>query len=185
MIVLLHLLLPIFLFSQEKGEEEEQDQQICTYKAKYSSNQRIRFFPFNVAASVQLVSFRHHWNKYPIGRNNLERDSLLESKTLNKDEILELTDILYNNFYKRKTRIGTMSMCFYPRNAILFFDKNGDLKEYILICFHCDRIEKSSDNIKTGDECTNKIEKLMNFFLRIGLKFGTNKDIDSYPGESD
>ena len=57
---------------------------------------------------------------------------------MTKTETNELTDILYNNFYKKLPNYGTLTQCFFPRNAILFLDKSGYLKEYILICFHCD-----------------------------------------------
>jgi hypothetical protein len=63
-------------------------------------------------------------------------------------------------------------------------DKFGRLKEYILICFHCDRHEESSGKINYGDECIQKIEKLREFFVSRGLKFGTDTAIDAYPGEN-
>ena len=156
----------------------------CSYQPKYSAAQRNHFYPFNLFDTVKLISFRYHFNESPIKGDSLLLDSLIEIKTLTKPEVSSLTDILYNNFYKRSPNYGTVTQCFFPRNAILFFDKSGKLQEYILICFHCDRHKESSDKIKYGDECTQKIEKIREFFVSKGLKFGTDKAVETYPGES-
>ena len=110
-------------------------------------------------------------------------DSLLEIKTLAETGVNKLTDILYNNFYRKEPNFAFESLCFVPRNAILFLDKSGNVKEYILICFHCDRHEESSKNVNFGDDCSQKIEKLRQFFISEGLKYGTDTHINEYPGE--
>lgn len=158
----------------------------CVYKSKYSVTQRNQFYPFNIADSIKLVSFRYHnKNSCPVRNDTLLVDSLIEIKTLDRDEINRLTDILYNNFYKKFPNYGSLTQCFFPRNAILFFDKAGKLKEYILICFHCNRHEESSDAIVFGSDCTQKIDKLSQFFISVGLKLGTDKNIDTYEGEQE
>ena len=156
----------------------------CVYKSKYSAIQRDKFYPFSITDTIKLVSFRYHKNNYPLKGDTILLDSLVEIKTLSKDEVDKLTDVLYNNFYKRQSNYGSMSQCFWPRNAILFLDKTGHLKEHIFICFHCDRHQESSDKIKWGDECSQKMEKLRHFFMLAGLKFGTDKTVDLYPGEA-
>jgi hypothetical protein len=156
----------------------------CFYKSKYSATQRSQFYPFNIADTIKLVSFRYHRHNYPIKGDTLLVDSLTEIKTLTKADVNNLTDILYNNFYKQQPNYGSLTQCFFPRNAILFYDKPGHLKESILLCFHCDRHEESSDRINFGSDCTQKMEKLRQFFVSSGLKFGTDKTIDIYPGES-
>ena len=35
-----------------------------------------------------------------------------------------------------------------------------------------------------GDDCTEKMDKLRQFFISKDIKFGTNPDILSYPGET-
>lgn len=155
----------------------------CVYKPKYSAKQRNGFYPFNIADTIKFVSFRYHRHNYPIMRDTILTDSLVEIKTLEKFETDELTDILYNNFYKSKTNYGTITQCYFPRNAILFLDNSGHLLEFILICFHCDRYELSSDEVIFGSDCTQKIEKLRQLFVSTGLKFGTDKTVDIYEGE--
>lgn len=156
----------------------------CFYKPKYSATERNQFYPFIIADTIKIISFRHHRHNYPIKSDTLIIDSLTEIKALTKSEINSLTDILYNNFYKKRPNYGSLTQCFFPRNAILFFDKSGKLKESILLCFHCDRHQVSSDNINFGSDCTQKMEMLRQFFVSSGLKFGTDKTIELYPGEN-
>jgi hypothetical protein len=157
----------------------------CTYMPKYSAKQRSKFYPFDIADTIKLVSFRYNrLNYFPMKGDTLLLDSLLENKSLSRIEVDQLTDIFYNNFYKKQPNYGMLTQCFLPRNAILFFDKAGHLKEYIIICFHCDRHKESSNKIDWGDECTQKMEKLRQFFVSVGLKFGTDKTVGLYPGEA-
>ena len=110
------------------------------------------------------------------------RDSILESTILTVTQIDQLTDILYNHFYKKRPNYG-ISSCFYPRNAILFFDANGNLKESILICFQCDQYALSSTSINIGDDCDQKLTLLKAFFSKSGIYFGTSDNPLFYPGE--
>lgn len=153
----------------------------CVYKKKYSPAKRLTFYPFNAAASIKLVSFRYHKNDCPVKSDSVITDSLIEIKELSKKQIDSLTDILYNNFYKRTPNYGSLTMCDFPRNAILFYDSKGKLFESILLCFHCNRHTESSENIIWGDDCTQKIEKLRQFFVLVEMYFGTNRDILSEP----
>jgi hypothetical protein len=156
----------------------------CFYKPKYSAKKRGEFYPFNIADTIKLVSFRHYRHNYPIKGDTLLTDSLIEIKTLTKNETNDLTDILYNNFYKKRPNYGSMTQCFFPRNAILFYDKNGHLKESILLCFQCDRHQESSDIVNFGNDCTQKMEKLRLYFITSGLNFGTDRTLYLYPGEN-
>src|ERR1700730_6408998 len=65
----------------------------CIYKFKYSIVQRNKFYPFNIADTIKLVSFHYHRNNYPIKSDTLIVDSLVEIKTLSMPEINILTDI--------------------------------------------------------------------------------------------
>ncbi|WP_153797572.1 hypothetical protein [Foetidibacter luteolus] len=162
------------------------DYQKCKYVSKYTPAQRSRFYPFSIGDSVKLVSFRYHRNNCPVQEGKIFEDSLIEQKVLNTTELEKLTDILYNNFYYRQPQccVSSITQCFFPRNAILFLDRTDQLKESILICFHCNRIEKSSEAMILGDNCNGKMEKLRQFFISSGIEFGTNTTIDIYPGET-
>jgi hypothetical protein len=187
-IIIFILVVPKILTAQTITKEiklpEPKGDFRCVYTPKYSKKQRDKFYPFNIADTIKLVSFRYHRHNYPIKSDIVLIDSLIENITLTKLQIHSLTDILYNNFYKKPPNYGVLTQCFFPRNAILFYDKNGNLKESILLCFQCDRHEKSSDKINFGSNCTQKMQKLSTFFISLGVKFGTNKNIKFYSGES-
>jgi hypothetical protein len=156
----------------------------CIYRNKYSETERLKFYPFNVADTIKLISFRYHDNNYPVDKEHIITDSLVEQKVLDREEVARLTDILYNNGPNKPGKSRSIVDCFEPRNAVLFIDKAGKLKEYMLICFHCRRIESfSSEKIGTWDDCDQKSEMIRQFFVAAGVKFGTDLTINT--GECD
>jgi hypothetical protein len=157
----------------------------CHYKRKYNVSKRLSFYPFSVADSVVLVSFKHQVDNYPIKGDRIITDSLIQRRHLSTAAVEEFTDILYNNFYVKRSNIRSVTQCFYPRNAVLFYGKRQRVKESILICFHCRRYESSSGKYNLfGDDCDQKMELIRDFFIREGVTFGTDREIDSYPGET-
>lgn len=156
----------------------------CFYKKIYSASQRKEFYPFAESDSIKLVSFRYHVNGIPIRKDSVIADSIVEEMWLPKEDISKLTDILYNNFFKARPNYGVTNQCFTPRNAILFYNKLGKLVESIVICFHCENYKASSAEIKMGDNCTEKIEKIRKLFISKDIIFGTDPKILSYPGET-
>lgn len=184
------LLAFLLVFSQilyaQKTEEvfEAKGNLDCFYKKVYSATQRNEFYPFAASDSIELVSFRYHFKNIPVRKDSIVVDSILEKKYLTKQDIMKLTDILYNNFFKARPNYGVTSQCYSPRNAILFYNKSGKLIASIVICFHCDNYVASSDKVMMGDDCAEKMRKLRVFFIFKGMKYGTDSKIYSYPGET-
>ena len=184
-LLLLFLLINFKAFGQMKnafppGNYDHQ----CVYKKKYSDTTRLHFYPFNKAAEIKLVSFRYQkYDTTPVSKSSVIVDSLQESMSLSKNSIDSLTDILYNNFYKKRGNVGEIPQCWMPRNAILFYNASGKLFETMIICFHCEEYRASSDKVKLGDDCYEKVEKLRAYFISQGVKFGTDPEIPGYPGE--
>ena len=85
-----------------------------------------------------------------------------EEKVLNAIDVNKLTNILYNLSVKSTKSLNGIILseqryaCYNPRNAILFFDENNVLREYIELCFECHRREISSEKIKLKDFCNTK-----------------------------
>ena len=158
----------------------------CVYRNKYTESQRRKIYPFDVSDTIKLVSFRSHNNENPVRKGQVIEDSLIEHRVLSKEEIARLTDILYNYVPRRPGNIASVNQCFYPRNAILFIDKESKLREYVLICFHCRRA-KASSYIKMGelDDCEQKFEMIRQFFISCDVQFGTDPTVNVYPGEND
>jgi len=157
----------------------------CVHRNIYTETHRSHFFPFNVADSVKLVSFRYHNNSYPIKKGYIINDSLIEQRLLTKSEVNQLTDIIYNTGVKKNNGIASLTECFWPRNAVLFIDKSGQLRAYVLICFHCNRSENSNDGMRPWDDCYQKSEMIHQLFISAGIKYGTDLTISNYPGECD
>lgn len=144
--------------------------QNCIYNNKYSESQRLGFYPLNISDTVILISFRYHNNDYPVKKGHMVRDSILEIRILNKTDIDRLTDILYNYTSNKQGNIRSTKSCFQPRNAILFIDRVGQVREYALISFSCDQFEISSNRIEKWDPCYQKSQMILRLFISAGIK---------------
>jgi len=69
----------------------------------------------------------------------------------------------------------SMDMCYNPRNAILFKDKNGKVFEFIEICFECKRVRESSEKISLGQMCDQKLDMIKDIFKKAGIEYGITK----------
>ncbi|MCU0471050.1 MAG: hypothetical protein MUF58_20915 [Arcicella sp.] len=162
----------------------------CKYIPKYKASERLKFYPFNKAVYVRIISYKE---EVFTDTTNFFRDKILasdkilpdnvmsdlsvqpkvfESYLLNKLDIQSLTNILYNHSFRgRKYEEGTM--CYIPRNAIIFYDDRGFAFEWIEICFECSQYKKTSAKVQAGDFCIGKYELLRAFFQKKGIKYGT------------
>ncbi|WP_129041294.1 hypothetical protein [Chryseobacterium sp. CH21] len=97
-------------------------------------------------------------------------DGIQESKILTLSEISELTDVIYNTCDKYYIKSVSSSGCFFPRNAILFYDESGKIFAYFEICFECSGIESSPRNILDPFKmCEYLYPDLQKFFKSKGL----------------
>ena len=124
---------------------------------KYASNEILKVFPFNKTTKVKIISYNIDFvSEFPtplppvgkdgdsttikniianqtfpiklgniLGNENIE--GIKQSKTLNFKETFELSELLYNTCGKFKNDMREISKCFFPRNAILFYDENLSL----------------------------------------------------------
>jgi hypothetical protein len=155
-------------------------------------------YPFNTAAKIIAVA---HWGggepnddivlgKPPRTRSNREKNfykglvikkkrldhsTLFGSKTLNQAQINKLSNILFNYNYAgmRNYTPAIPAGCFFPRNSIIFLDKNDKVIDHLDICFSCGVGESPSYKINVGVECTQKYDMLSNFFVSVGIPYGT------------
>lgn len=152
--------------------------------------ERSKKYPFSKASTIQLVSFKNNsTDELNYDRDSLPRmndtvcySKLFEIITLRSSQIDILTDLLYN--YGRKSTYtppkgvfltGSIPTCYNPRNAILFIDQNNQVYDFIEICFECDNWETSSTIIDLGESCTDKLKLLKQFFLEVGVHYGTTE----------
>ncbi len=161
---------------------------------------RIKNYPFNKASKIKIVSYNLKFAKQtsfeliPIPRTKedsikvrelvnrpksidfrdiLEAQSenvVEQSKTLNLNEISKLTHILFNTCNKYHIIERSQSGCFFPRNAIIFYDENDKIFEIMEICFQCGGIETfPSHFFDWKDACAYMYPDLEKFFNDNGL----------------
>jgi len=164
--------------AKELEEINEKDSE-CGPNKNYSIKERLKFYPFNKAEKVVLISFDEtgeYFNITPVAQHKTIDSLIKETVTLKSEKIEELTHLLYNIGYqnpKAKLHIVSHASCYNPRNAILFMNKYNKVIDYISICFQCNRHELSSRKIKDINYCLDKYSLLANFFKSSGIKIGT------------
>ena len=201
-ILLLAILLSFNSFSQKKISKKlsllpfpppppslNEPWLFCKYIPKYKASDRLKFYPFNKAKYVRIISFKEDvftdttnffrdkiLSSEKVLPNNVISDlsvqpKVFESYLLNKSDIKSLTNILYNHSFSGK-KYGEETMCYTPKNAIIFYDDRGFAFEWIEICFECSQYKKTSAKVQTGDFCIGKYELLNGFFKKYGIKHG-------------
>ena len=164
------------------------------FKATSFEN-RIKNFPFNKATKIKIISYNLDFEKEPIpepipvndlvaiekakNRKNPVKISdiisgnfngISQQKNLNISEIKELTNVLYNTCGKYSSGLYTQSGCFFPRNAILFYDENDVIFAHLEICFQCGTRQENLENMLGSESLCNEMDgNLEEFFNKIGI----------------
>jgi len=174
-----------------KREAEMEDRNHnCARQASKSFSVRLKKYPFSLASEVQFVSFRgsidtvdneivYKNGSLPMLNDTICYSKLYEIKTLTFSQVDTLTDILYNYGFRGTVYTMSMAMCYNPRNAILFLDKNGKAFEFIEICFECKRTRESSEKISLGQLCDQKLDMIKDIFKNSGIEYGITKGLIS------
>lgn len=168
---------------------------------KFSMNEIMKSYPFNKTTKVKIISYNTDFVSEfrtplpPIGKDvdslmikkiiaeqtfpiklenilgNENMDGIKQTKTLNLQENFELSKLLYNTCGKFRNDVREISKCFFPRNAVLFFDENDRVFEILEICFDCYRMKFNSEkSLEINGMCDNFYLKLENFYNSKGLK---------------
>ena len=172
----------------------------CVFTNKYTITERLKRYPFSKAAKIVAVSYdgtgepnieiapngdtleaathKKYKNHKPHGlyfnNDTLNHKSLFEIKQLTTQQIDRLTNILYNTDYRVPNNYAHPgNSCFNPRNALIFYDKNGKVFDYLEICFECDQIRSKSNRIYFNSACTQGLDYVKKFLVDVGIKFGT------------
>lgn len=161
-------------------------------------SKRINSYPFNKSSQIKIISYnlnsngmtsvsKETYNKetgktvtnlnYNAGielpRKNLDSISLenaAQIKTLTILQIAKISDILYNTCSRLKTNCSQIVRgCYLPRNAILFFDENNKVFEYLELCFEC-KTKETFGKIENLDLSDNMFTHLEKYFNEIGIQ---------------
>ena len=120
-------------------------------------------------------------NRYVI-HNDRFKDRVyntVEEVVLESSDIKELSNILVNYKLKKfkKGLVAASSLCYEPRNSILFLDEHDNIICCLEICFDCWEygMWPDPDNLTLHDDvvgCEGKLELIMELFRKNGIKYG-------------
>lgn len=167
-------MIPICAVGQNMPREARNHE--CKVTNKYSAVDRLKNYPFGVAAEVRLVSFLYKPDSMVVEYSLPEKEGkvdlakMTETITLDKTKIDSLTHILFNVGYRGRILTSSVVSCYSPRNAILFIDSTGQVFEFIELCFDCSKFRLSSSKIKTGEFCSQKYDIIKAFFVSQGIE---------------
>jgi len=164
----------------------------CKFSNRYSLQQRLKQYPFTQATKILVVSYagsddnsplnpshldEQHLKGLVIIKNRLDYSTLLEIRTANDSLIRRLTNIIYNYDYKVTINDKNVAepghSCYNPHNAFIFLDRQGNVIDYLEVCFECENYKSMHDKIFIGDDCNQKYEMLRKCFVDLGIKHGT------------
>ena len=160
-------------------------------------NSRIKNFPFNKTSKIKVISYNLDFEKEPIyspiaiddtiaikNHNNRKIPTKLpdilsaetlngiqQQKSLNLVEIKELSNIIFNECDKYSSGLISSSGCYFPRNAILFYDENDKIFAQFEICFQCSGFQSHPKKLFEEDmRCESIYGMLESFFNNLGIK---------------
>lgn len=110
-----------------------------------------------------------------IGKKDL--NGIDGSKTLTLPEIHQLYNVIFNTCGKFTGGNVIANKCFFPRNAILFYDENDSVFNIFEICFECDGVRSSIEgSIFINDQCDKFYSEVEKFFHNKGLQTQYNRN---------
>ena len=155
-----------------------------------SISKRLEKYPFNNSSKIKLISYNLNLRDTviitqvgdpdPIIKKSTSMIEILSSQsiksadqniTLSLQDIITLSDILYNECNKYYIGEYSTKGCYYPRNAILFYDNNDEIFAYFEICFECQKITTKPKPLDEFEEyCNRGYKPLEDFFNKKGIK---------------
>lgn len=193
------ILLLLCLLMKQNTFAQEVD---CGWYGKKTVEERNKVFPFNKAKKIVLIAFPGQFDgllkkgdsrsydeangiikEYKIRLDSIEFSYKIKEEVLIDERgINELSNILINHKLKRvpKDIVVSMTNCYIPRNAILFFDEKDEVFCYYEICFECMRTAMVPDPADLNrysdiEECHGRLDIIKDFFKKNGIKYGVEE----------
>ena len=162
---------------------DEMNEQECVYK-KYPYP-KDSVFPFSQADKIEIIAYdsafgsaftggRIHGYTIERLRDSMSIKSNIRDKViLNKNQADTLFSIFVDYTFENASTGIVSADCYNPRHAILFY-KDGQLIEYVEICFECARIEFIGRKSKFAKFCYNNFCEgkwcyLSEYFKKCGM----------------
>lgn len=173
------LFVSLFLISNLFAQEEE----IIPITQEFRNDLMFKDFIKDSVSCIELISLRSsHTSKYyyprsiikPNGINagHIRFESRLDSSKWN--QLVAIFDTA------QPTENG-ISVCYEPRNGILFYSKNGELISYLELCFECN-MRNSTGIIRygTGPNLTyEQYNSIKNLFTESGVILPESEEWDA------
>jgi hypothetical protein len=173
------------IYSQAKKNKQVnfEDNANCVRSKKIDFKNRLKMYPFGNTTQIIVVSHRtkngmigEELQKYldsvKIGQDSINLKEFEQHISLNLAQIEKLTDVIFNYSHKGKEYAITNTMCYQPRNAIIFLDNSNKILGFIEICFGCNHLRTSDKRIDIGDYCEQKYDLIKDIFRESGIKYG-------------
>ncbi|OJV50926.1 MAG: hypothetical protein BGO31_10675 [Bacteroidetes bacterium 43-16] len=143
----------------------------CYKNGTLSASERLGKYPFNKTHQVVYISYEAEAGATPVVHGRIDPARIREMKVLDKPQVNELTDLIFNYNYSKKTTLTTEQEagCYRPRHSILFMDIKGQVFAYLEICFECSKYKSSEAGLNLGTMCAGKLERLKGLFGRAGI----------------
>jgi hypothetical protein len=159
-------------FSEPPSPNDISADQKCYHNGKLTKTERKQIFPFSDADKIKIISFSSQLGKTPIVNDTIILTKTTEAILLSEDQKNNLSDILYNYNYSKNSNLisETTQGCYFPRHAIVFFDKSDKVISFIEICLECSQVVSELPKESIGNFCEGKYDLLKKYFLSIGIK---------------
>lgn len=159
----------------------------CAPRHHYTLEQRLKRYPFNKAAKISIASFRtpgstlfpadslnkqdydYDYGAVPDSKDSSNKCVFEELVALDTPQLDSLTSLLYNYDYRKSPAVAgprTMSGCYAPHNAILFYNEQQEIFAFIELCFTCNGIRESDGRSRSGCFLRWKIRALQVLFQK-------------------
>jgi len=135
-------------------------------------------YPFTKANSIMLASFENlqfvndslsiiECREIPKTNGKINIGEFKQLVNLKKSEYPKLSDIIFSKSIEENI-IGK-GKCSETGYAILFFDKAGNIFEYIQFCYNCKTFSSSLAKDKLKNDDYEKLDRLKNLFNDNGI----------------
>lgn len=103
---------------------------------------------FNKSKNIEILAYydRCKWEKVDRRKSSLKtfQDGTVDKYLRNKIDLNQSQRNKLKKSLKSCKPTSELTLCFMPRHAILFFDENDQIFEYVEICFDCYTVQTSS-----------------------------------------
>ncbi len=184
------VILTIFQFLRTFGQTSSSDNCYANTNARTKATQKT--YPFNKADRILLVEYKavavygnshvFSWDTVqiiPKRGKDIDTAKFIKKHQLTRSGVDSLLKIINQ---RSKDNIVMEGMFVEPSNGILFFDKEGNVFEYIIICFsQIDLLRNytewsgSNSQVNLGWWCKDKGRLLSDFFLSRGVDIVVTK----------